>query len=79
MSKLVMKRTEELVKFRLFAGKSSFVLLNFICSYLIVLLFFVLFTLLKYLFWLLLSKKKYSRKSLIYFICVQLPFLLKLF
>lgn len=58
MSKLVMKRTEELVKFRLFAGKSSFVLLNFICSYLIVLLsFFVLFTLLKYLFWLLLSKK----------------------
>lgn len=41
MSKLVMKRTEELVKFRLFAGKSSFVLLNFICSYLIVLLSFL--------------------------------------
>lgn len=80
MSKLVMKRTEELVKCRLFAGKSSFVLLNFICSYLIVLLsFFVLFTLLKYSFWLLLSKKKNSSKSLIYFICVQLPFLLKLF
>lgn len=81
MSKLVMKRTEELVKCRLFAGKSSFVLLNFICSYLIVLLsFFVLFTLLKYSFWLLLSKKKKnSSKSLIYFICVQLPFLLKLF
>lgn len=42
-------------------------------------IFFVLFTLLKYLFWLLLSKKKYSSKSPIYFICVQLLFLLKLF
>lgn len=57
MSKLVMKRTEELVKFRLFAGKSSFVLLNFICSFNCASIFFVLFTLLKYLFWLLLSKK----------------------
>lgn len=49
MSKLVMKRTEELVKCRLFAGKSSFVLLNFICSYLIVLLFFCIIYLIEIL------------------------------
>lgn len=51
VSKLVMKRTEELVKCCLFAGKSLYFIFN--CAS----IFFVLFTLLKYLFWLLLSKK----------------------